>query len=218
MHSKLQENMMSFLTHAQARQMAESKWGSGGTHSEKTTEPGAFYFSCSGHGGFILDGRALPGQARESLKQFIQPEIVEHYFTQCGKLVAFNWPDRRRNRKIPADCYKVQFEVFVLEEDCDWCLAYMFTPVRFKQEQGDAMGKAKETFWNWFDTNNPKVRARKAADRAREEKDPNLIISAIQIGNNVQVITADGAEYLVSNYQDARDEFGYPWLNRCTVV
>ena len=64
------------ITHSQARSMAEANWGRGGTKSRRTNRTGAFYFSCSSHGGYIIDGRAMSEEARKAISAYREPETT----------------------------------------------------------------------------------------------------------------------------------------------
>lgn len=217
---------MNLLTSAEARQMAENLWGRGGTSPKRTNTRGAFYFSCSSHGGFIIDARALTPEQVADLKLYRKPDTVTRYSTSYGKVLGMMTPYRSKSIRIPFDYKAEVFEVFVLEEDCDWALAYRFTTVRLnddakqgpEREQEVAVCAAK-TFWDWFDKTNPVVQARDRADKARAEQHPGLIISAAQAGDGrVKVWTADGEQHLVTGYDRAQDEGGAPWLYLCETV
>ena len=91
---------MKLLTYEQARQLAEEEWGRGGTDSHPTNRPGAYYFSCSAHGGFVIDTRTLTDTEFLCISKYVQPH--------------FRPPFPR---------------VFLLEEDCNWCLAPYFAGI-----------------------------------------------------------------------------------------
>ncbi|TGR74839.1 hypothetical protein EN836_33120 [Mesorhizobium sp. M1C.F.Ca.ET.193.01.1.1] len=114
------------LTHSQARSIAEAVWGTGGTHSTRTNRNGAFYFSCSSHGGFVIDARCLAHDEYARIRRYVDPEQAEDY----GKAV--NHPYRRRSFKVTHAqlCNREDFEFFLLEEDCDWCLAPLMADIR----------------------------------------------------------------------------------------
>lgn len=215
---------MQLLTHTEARQIAESMWGRGGTNSEKTNTRGAFWFSCSGHGGFVIDARVLDAETLEKVTQHASLEQVTRYHLN-GKTYGLMWPGRQNRFRVPHNVERETFEILVLEEDCDWSLAYIYTTIRLKRDLGDAEREvdmavqAARTFWEWLDPANPKIQALKARDAARAAGDPNLIVSARRVDDRVtRVWTADAVEHLVEGYSDARDEFGTPWLNLCQVV
>ncbi|MER8983945.1 hypothetical protein [Mesorhizobium sp. M0843] len=114
------------LTHSQARSIAEALWGTGGTNSSRTNRAGAFYFSCSGHGGFVIDARALTHEEYLKFRLHKDPEQAQDY----GKAIMHEY--RRRSFKVtPTQLANMQdFEFFVLEEDCDWCIAPLMAGIR----------------------------------------------------------------------------------------
>ncbi|RWI47559.1 MAG: hypothetical protein EOR34_10440 [Mesorhizobium sp.] len=133
------------LTHSQARSIAEAVWGAGGTHSERTNRKGAFYFSCSGHGGFVIDARCLTKEEYERLIPHVKPEPAQDY----GK--AINHAYRQRGFKVThyQVAMKEDFEFFLLEEDCDWCLAPLMAGITLGPNMTN---DAQRTFDRWFKT------------------------------------------------------------------
>jgi hypothetical protein len=217
---------MKLLTSAEARQMAESMWGRGGTTAQRTNTRGAFYFSCSGHGGFVIDTRALNAAELADVKEFALPVKVTRFYTASGKTIGMMTPYRQKSIRLPFDYRAEIFDVLVLEEDCEWALAYRFTTVRFTDDakrgperEAEMAAAAAKTFWDWYDQSNPAVRARKAEDKARADGHPGLITSASQEDDaHTLVWTADGARHRVTGYEKARDDFGTPWLYLCETV
>ena len=214
--------MTNLLTSTEARQIAENLWGRGGTSSTRTNTKGAFWFSCSGHGGFVIDTRVIKPEQLENLLKYASTAKVTRYSTTYGKVLGLMTPYRSKGIRVPVDYKAEVFDIVVLEEDCDWSLAYMFTTVRMKVEKtGEEVvaAEAAHTFWQWFDEKNPKVIARKAADKARADGHPGLIISAARTDDSrVKVWTADGEQHIVTGYDKARDEAGNPWLYLCETV
>lgn len=134
------------ITASQARSMAETRWGSGGTHGYRTNRRGAFYYSCSSHGGFVIDSRCLtPQEIADFNKNRLQPldalEIVE---SKTDKVVKFRGPEvyrtvsyrsySQRSRNVP---------IFFAEEDCDWCIPVLFAGITAKGMTHEA---AQETY------------------------------------------------------------------------
>lgn len=116
------------LNHSQARQIAEAMWGRGGTNSRPTQRPGAFYFSCSGHGGFIIDAKAINPNP-----EYPEPEEYRLYGNKLW------WAGRRttlRTRHEP-----LYGKYYAFEEDCDWCL-----PVKFAGIWPEKRQVAEEAF------------------------------------------------------------------------
>jgi hypothetical protein len=133
---------MSKLTHSAARGMAEAMWGTGGTNSEPTNTPSAFYFSCSGHGGFIIGEDAITPKQQAALAPYITPELCTLY---GDKLMH---PYRRR--KISATWREFEqardYKVYVFEEDCDWALVHKFTTIRLRHPPHVTCDQADDTF------------------------------------------------------------------------
>lgn len=210
-----------FLNASLARQTAEARWGRGGTVSYKTNRKGAYYYSCSGHGGFVISGDALTADERNKISEFVSPEIMTVYVdNETDKtLLAFH-PFRRNRGKLrgygPAGYRIVEEEIFLLEEDCDWALAVIFAGIKIKDMTQE---KAVKTFFDWFDKENPAVVAREKVAQLRKDGDGDLIIAASGLDNGlVKVWTADEKTHVVRGYDRARDEFGTPWLSRCEVM
>lgn len=116
------------LTHTEARNIAESLWGTGGTHSYKCNRRGAFYFSCAGHGGYIVDAAALSDSERAQVTRYVCTEKYDRY--SWGKRSRFMHPYRRRGARVPFDCARVTGAFLIFEEDCDWSVLERFTDIR----------------------------------------------------------------------------------------
>jgi len=111
------------MTSSQARNMAEMKWGRGGTRSRRTNRKGAFYFSCSGHGGFVIDGRCLTQDERTNIIRYIEPEIAHAVVRNDGKVKRLRGPDSQQTlRYSMAREHIEEIEVFFAEEDCAWAI------------------------------------------------------------------------------------------------
>jgi hypothetical protein len=210
-----------FLTASLARQMAESQWGRGGTSSYRTNRKGAYYYSCSSHGGFVISAAALSPDEYKAIRQYVEPEVMSVYLDNLDDRVLLAYhPFRQNGAKlwgVSAKGYRVEKEeIFLLEEDCDWSLAVLFAGITV---QGMTLEKANDTFFRWYDMTNPVVAERKRVDELRKNGDSDLIVAASRIENDlVKVWTADENTYVVRGYGKARDEFGTPWLSRCEVV
>jgi len=57
-----------------ARRIAEAMWGTGGTNATKTNRRGAYYYSCSAHGGYVVSGDCLTEEEKAKLHEYITPE------------------------------------------------------------------------------------------------------------------------------------------------
>lgn len=129
------------LTHSQARSIAEARWGRGGTHSYRTNRRGAFYFSCSSHGGFVIDARALQDEEFICIYRYVEPE----WATQYGTKIMHPYRTRTLRTYHPPK----PFRFFLLEEDCDWCLAPHFAGINLIQRPFDP-DHVKRTFDQWL--------------------------------------------------------------------
>jgi len=123
------------LTHSKARSMAGSLWGAHGTTSRRTGHSGAFYFSCSGHGGFIIDDRAFDDEARRRLATYAKPhEACELYNPGRNEVIAIQNPfmTRSRTMRCPSGTVVRTARIWIFEEDCDWCLPVVFAGITFR--------------------------------------------------------------------------------------
>jgi hypothetical protein len=210
-----------FLTSSLARQTAESQWGRGGTTAYKTNRKGAYYFSCSSHGGFVISADALSKDEYAAISEFVTPEIMTVYVSNdTNKVMLAFHPFRRNSGKLrgygPNGYRIVKEEVFLLEEDCNWALAVKFAGIKVKDMKEEA---AEKTFFDWFDQDNPAVVARAREIQLRKDGDSDLIIAASGLNDGlVKVWTADQKTHIVKGYKNARDEFGTPWLSKCEAV
>jgi hypothetical protein len=210
-----------YLTSSLARQTAEATWGRGGTTAYKTNRKGAYYFSCAGHGGFVISAKALSLTEYEAISKYVTPEVMTVYVANedDSVLLAFH-PFRLKSGKLPYAGpmgHRVEKEeIFMLEEDCAWSLAVILAGITTTDMTKEA---AFETFYNWYDENNPAVVARANVAKLRAAGDSDMIIAASSITRDmVKVWTADDKTHVVTGYDKARDEFGTPWLSRCVVV
>jgi len=212
---------MAYLKAAMARQIAEARWGRGGTTTYKTNRKGTYYFSCAGHGGFVIPVDALTEKEYADISQYVETYESDVYISNdTNKVLVYIHPfrvNRSRLGYVGPNGYRQETEKFLLlEEDCDWALAVKFAGIKV---EGMTEENAENTFYNWYDESNPVVRARKAADEARKNRDPNLIIAASGMDDGrVKVWTADDKQYYVRGYDKARDEYNTPWLSRCEEV
>lgn len=182
--------------------MAVSMWGSD-AYAVRTNRKGAFYYNCSGHGGYVVDGRSLSEAERTAIDRFIQPEFAtEIVRTATGIQCQFRGPTSRRSLHYNSHSqHAVEVPIYFFEEDCDWCILEKFTDIRIKS---DCPSDPELAFWNWFDINNPKVAERHRRDSARASHSPDLIICATP----THVGTADGLQHpKPENYTPSN-----PWL------
>lgn len=210
-----------YLTSALARATAEARWGRGGTAAYKTNRKGAYYFSCAGHGGFVISAKALTASEYEAISKYVTPEVMTVYIDNETDAVLLAYHPFRQNagklRGLGSKGYRAEKEeLFLLEEDCAWALAVVLAGIMTPDMTKEA---AEKTFYNWYDERNPAVVARERVAKLRASKDGDLIVAASGIGEGlVKVWTADEKTHVVKGYDKARDEFGTPWLSRCVVV
>jgi len=121
------------IGHSQARGIAEALWGKGGTNSERCNRPGAFYFSCSGHGGYVVDASILTEQERAKIEEVRSPEPVK-ILVQGNRVIGVSNPftgsrSFRYNSAFGTPEWRAH-PVFLFEEDCDWSILEHLTDIR----------------------------------------------------------------------------------------
>ncbi len=123
---------MPILTSNKARSFAETLWGRGGTNAYRTNRPGAFYYSCSGHGGYVVDGGVLTKEERAEIDKYVSPETVL-VVTRNGKPYFIQNPStvRTQRYRVYTDSVKLRdYPIYFFEEDCDWAVLEKFTNIR----------------------------------------------------------------------------------------
>jgi len=126
---------MQVLTSAKARSFAETLWGRGGTTAYRTNRRGAYYFSCSGHGGYVVGGGVLTEAERAEIDKYVKPELTAvAIVNETGKIRFFHNPvstRRRVSRWYPhTDTIFNEYPIYFFEEDCDWSVLEKFTNIR----------------------------------------------------------------------------------------
>jgi hypothetical protein len=210
---------MTKLTSAEARSIASSLWGTINT-SYRTNTRSAYFFSCAGHGGFIVDESAIPAHKREWVEKYVaKEEAIRYINVHSGKSTLMHGYRTRSTRMSYQATEMVKFYIF--EEDCAYAIAVMcgINLTKNPIKEGDA----RLTFWNWYDETNPVVANRKLVEEKRRNGDPDLIISAsgtwkTGIEGVTEVITADRKVHLVRGYKNARDEYNEPYLSLCEEI
>lgn len=198
----------------EARSIATALWGKINV-SYRTNKIGAYYFSCEGHGGFVVSAELL--DCAPWITKYQEKETAKRYIG--GKKETLMHPYRTKSTRMLWHTVKT-VEFFVFEEDCAYALAVL-AGINLK-ENPIKEGDARKVFWDWYDTNNPIVANRKLVDQKRENGDSDLIISAsgswkTGIEGVCEVITADNKKHYVSGYENAWDEYGVPYLSRCKI-
>lgn len=149
------------LSGSQARSLAEALWGPRGTTAYRTNRSGAFHFSCSGHGGFVIDDRALTNQERAHLQAAgFKPDACWGVLDADGQIVTIRHPDSQALRPRPVSYRAGRGEVpshdipaWVFEEDCDWAAVPVFTgihsPKAFIVSEAALVESAKGCLSRW---------------------------------------------------------------------
>lgn len=181
---------MRIVNHSRARSMAQARWGE--VHNSRHR-----WFNCSSHGGYIIPHEVLTPTQIKNISKYLPTEyalaIVDN---KTGKVVKFRGPDSFRTISYNSYVHTaVEVPLFFGEEDCDWAVIEKFT-------KPESSPEALQTFWDWFDPTNPRVQERLLQDKARENHDPDLIISACRVDGGVCVTTADGTNYTLARYDN----------------
>jgi len=154
------------LTSSIARNLAENMWGRGGTSTHRTNRKGVFYFSCSGHGGYVVDANALTEAERAKIEQYAKPDHLSLAVQsrKDGKFVIAVRDPRVHQKSVSfyADEGPTKFEqypIFFFEEDCAWALLEVMTDIRCPDHENWAIGRhgpgytdqeRQRTFKQWF--------------------------------------------------------------------
>ena len=153
-----------------ARHIAELSWGKGGTHSYRCNRKGAYYYSCSGHGGYVVDGRCLTKAERRKIARYRSPMplriLVQHRngrtgnvvigvgcrdFISCGNAASF----RGKSYRYSPSLGKIEWQeipVYLFEEDCDWAILEKRTDIRAEMKHLSDKKRAtsiNRTFRQW---------------------------------------------------------------------
>jgi hypothetical protein len=137
-----------------ARAVAENSWGRGGTKAYRTNRNGVYYFSCSGHGGYIVKPEALTKSEIESIEKYMGTvyinlltniETGEVYGVDYGPVATYF---RNKRFKYPSGA-KVEwrrYDFYMFEEDADWIFLEYFTDIRVNGKD-----RSKEELQKTFD-------------------------------------------------------------------
>jgi hypothetical protein len=125
-----------------ARSIAESMWGKGGTTAYKTNRQGAFYYSCSGHGGYIIPALTLTEAERAEINKFHKPDYINVIIQTINGVKCIVGADNSPMAKYATNkrTYTInqnfgpahweKLEVYAFEEDCAWSVIEKFTDIR----------------------------------------------------------------------------------------
>ena len=130
--------MKTLINHSIARSVAESLWGTGGTRAVKTNRKGTYYFSCSGHGGWVVDADALTPEEKKAIQPYSEPYYgTMHVFKGWdGKTKKkLSWQGQRGAFKTTYHADKVAKTIHVFEEDCAWAILHLLTGLRLRDER-----------------------------------------------------------------------------------
>ncbi len=136
-----------------ARHIAKLSWGDVNA-GYRTNRRGAYYYSCSGHGGYVVDSRCLSKHERASIDKYTTPYplrvLVQHRngkggdviiatdcreFIRCGNKASFRGKSHRYSPSLgPIDWQEIP--VYCFEEDCDWAILEKFTDIRSEYLRG----------------------------------------------------------------------------------
>lgn len=120
------------------RHCAELTWGKGGTHPYRTNRKGAYYYSCSGHGGYVVLADALSEEEKAKINPYAEPVNVptlelngKVYGTYYGNIPQdYTGRGSKRRFKSAPGAEWVDNLVYFFEEDCDWAILEKFTDIR----------------------------------------------------------------------------------------
>ena len=147
-----------------ARNLAEICWGRGGTSSYRTNRKGAYYYSCSGHGGYVVDGKALKYGEQENIKKYTSELDFLKILVGTDDInmlwvLGYYSPNEMRTKtlKFPGKFKEVHWErypMYYFEEDCDWSILEYFTNIRIPKAYSNYdpqhhMQMVEESFERW---------------------------------------------------------------------
>ena len=147
------------------RAIAEAMWGTGGTNATRTNRKGAYYYSCSAHGGYIVSPNALTDEEKAKINEYAEPlkiqALVQHR-TKGDYVIAVSLTAIQRvcgkNRQFRYTPHLgqvewVDIEFYAFEEDCDWATLEKLTDIRAKGSSTITDEKRQEiidsTFKRW---------------------------------------------------------------------
>jgi hypothetical protein len=147
--------------------MAGQNWGNPDS-SRKTNRRGVFYFSCSGHGGFVIDADALSAAEQKALDQYLPHETADIFFDKTsGKIRRCLSPYREKKRTIS---YRMSWgradkKIYLAEEDCNWAIPVLFCGIT---TEGMTPENALDSFKRWHEPSGHELLKVKALVQPRE--------------------------------------------------
>lgn len=161
------------IKHSHARNIAERTWGRDGTTARRTTRPGFYFFSCSGHGGYVVEAQRLTEEERRILRD--------------------DWDAPYEVLDDEIDGQPV--EVLLFEEDANALYLEYVVGVRC----GEATVPS-ERLLVAIAKNEKNRRQLHLEDAARESRRSDVVVSAVRIGSGrVKVWLADGTTATVKD-------------------
>jgi len=124
------------------RAVAEAMWGTGGTNAVRTNRKGAYYYSCSAHGGYVVSPNALTEEEKALLNEYTKPlkiqALVQHrtdgdYVIGVSLTAIQRYVGRNRNFRYSPYKGLVEWqdiEFYAFEEDCDWAILEKLTDIK----------------------------------------------------------------------------------------
>lgn len=125
------------------RAIAEAMWGTGGTNATRTNRRGAYYYSCSAHGGYVVSLKALTEEEKALLNQYTETmkiqALVQHrtdgdyvIAVSLSTMQRYIGKNRKQFRYTPhlGKVEWVDIEFYAFEEDCDWAILEKLTDIR----------------------------------------------------------------------------------------
>ena len=129
------------------RQIANNSWG-GDCQSIKTNRNGAYYYSCSAHGGYVVKSLALSKEERTMIDAKHSPEMLpilvqkrkDGDFVIAVDYGKFNPVYRRRKISYNPSLGSVEWRghpMYLFEEDEEWSILEHYTDIRLKEDEDD---------------------------------------------------------------------------------
>lgn len=117
---------MAYLTHSNARSIAESMWGKGGTSSEKVNRRGCFWFNCSSHEGFIISRESLTDREKRFFDKHAICETGTRYRMSSSQKSRYRfWHPNIHGRREYRYKTCENIDYYILEGDCDATIAWV---------------------------------------------------------------------------------------------
>ena len=185
-----------------ARNIAESCWGRGGTNQVKTNQKGAFYFSCSGHGGYVVKVDALTETERNEIEKYAETSYVnfltnmdngEVYGVDYGPIARY-CTKRSYRHPMGARVEWRRYEFYMFEEDCEWVVLEKNTTIRC-MDRTESREEFIEKYWLRY----LEMKKEMAEDAAVEQSGKLYLCSGL--GKNI-----DGKDVVHAIFRNCKGE------------